>query len=84
MNIAITVTHSTNPATAHIGSYFADIRDITNGRNRQMTTRTGKATDLAEFITKFSQAAFARSTAHVSFHDETAGQAFSRESRMFE
>ena len=41
----LTVTHSTNPATAHIGPFFADLR--VNGRQ---TTRVGTAANIREFI----------------------------------
>lgn len=33
------VSISINPATAHIGRYFVDVRDVTGGRDSQMTTR---------------------------------------------
>lgn len=36
--VKITVSLSTNPDVE--GRFFVDVRDVTNGRNRQMTTRT--------------------------------------------
>lgn len=44
----VRISISTNPAVAHIGRYFIDVRDTTGGVNRQMTTRvTNKPVDLA-------------------------------------
>lgn len=36
-SVSITVSMSTNPAVS--GRYFVDVRDTTEGRDRQMTTR---------------------------------------------
>jgi hypothetical protein len=43
----LTVTLSSNPATAHIGPYFADLR--VNGRQR---TKVGKVAEINDFIRK--------------------------------
>ena len=66
----ITVSLSTNPATAHIGPFFADLRDTTNGRNHQMTTRIGTAAMLAEFISNVHKACHEHSV-ELSFQDDT-------------
>jgi len=51
------VSISTNPTTAHIGRYFIDVRDVTDGANRRMTT---KVTDNpAAFITELTMAGLA-------------------------
>lgn len=42
----LTVSLSTNPATAHIGPFFADLR--INGR--QITTRVGTAKMIGDFV----------------------------------
>ena len=54
-----TISISTNPATAHIGRYFIDVRDTTrptqDPAGRQMTTRV--TADPAEFLAELSAAA---------------------------
>lgn len=47
------VSISTNPQVA--GRYFIDVRDTTNGANRQMTTQVTDAP--ADFIAKLTAAA---------------------------
>jgi hypothetical protein len=55
-SMTVYVSLSTNPATAHIGRYFVDIRDTTretqDPRGRQMTTRvTDNPRELIERLT---------------------------------
>lgn len=70
MNIIVSV--STNPATAHIGRYFLDIRDTSretqDPRGRQMTTRV--TNDPAGFI-RDATAEGLRQGVLVTFEDET-------------
>lgn len=52
------------------GRYFVDVRDVTDGRNRQMTTRV---TDTpAEFVTELTMAGLAAGVM-VELVDETGG-----------
>jgi hypothetical protein len=78
-SIKITVSLSTNPATAHIGPFFADIRDTTGGRNRQMTTRVGTASYLKGFI-KDAEVAAKRAGVSLTVEDSTHGKRFTAES----
>lgn len=73
--VKITITLSTDSRTAHIGPFFADMRDTTNGANRQMTTRVGTAAILADFINKAHSAASAADVT-LSVSDETYRQEF--------
>lgn len=51
------VSISSNPATAHIGRYFVDVRDTTGGHNRQMTTRVTNTP--AAFVAELTAAGLA-------------------------
>lgn len=64
---------STNPATAHIGRYFIDVRDTTGGRNRQLTTRVADPAGVADFLSDLAGAA---KTQHVDLVkiDQTGGE----------
>lgn len=70
MNIIVSV--STNPATAHIGRYFLDIRDTSretqDPKGRQMTTRV--TNDPADFIRRATAEGLAQGVL-VTFEDET-------------
>jgi hypothetical protein len=70
--MVIYVSVSTNPATAHIGRYFLDIRDQTrptqDPRGRQMTTRV--TNDPLGFIRDATAAGLAQGVM-VTFEDET-------------
>jgi len=70
--MVIYVSISTNPATAHIGRYFLDIRDTSrptqDPRGRQMTTRV--TNDPAQFI-RDATAEGIRQGVMVTFEDET-------------
>jgi hypothetical protein len=71
-SMVIYVSVSTNPATAHIGRYFLDIRDTSrptqDSRGRQMTTRV--TNDPADFIRKATAEGLAQGVM-VTFEDET-------------
>lgn len=60
------VSVSTNPNVA--GRYFVDVRDVTNGANRQITTRT--TDEPAKFITELTTAALANNV-FVEMVDQT-------------
>jgi hypothetical protein len=70
--MVIYVSVSTNPATAHIGRYFLDIRDTSretqDPRGRQMTTRV--TNDPVKFIRE-ATAEGIRQGVLVTFEDET-------------
>lgn len=70
--MTIYVSLSTNPATAHIGRFFLDIRDTTHAadgeRGRQMTTRV--TDDPAAFIRTVTAEGLAQGVL-VTFKDET-------------
>jgi hypothetical protein len=70
--MVIYVSLSTNPATAHIGRYFLDIRDTSretqDPKGRQMTTRV--TNDPAEFIRAATAEGLAQGV-FVTFEDET-------------
>jgi hypothetical protein len=70
MNIIVSV--STNPATAHIGRYFLDIRDTSretqDPKGRQMTTKV--TDDPAAFIRAATAEGLAQGVL-VTFEDET-------------
>lgn len=51
------VSISTDPRVAHIGRYFVDVRDVTDGANRQMTTKV--TNDPAAFVTELTTAGLA-------------------------
>lgn len=71
-SMTIYVSISTNPATAHIGRYFLDIRDTSretqDPRGRQMTTRV--TNDPADFIRRATAEGLAQGVL-VTFEDET-------------
>lgn len=71
-SMVIYVSISTNPATAHIGRYFLDIRDTTretqDPRGRQLTTRV--TNDPADFIRRATAEGLAQGVL-VTFEDET-------------
>lgn len=71
----IIVSLSTNPATAHIGPFFADFRNTSDGRNRQVTTRVGTAAMLAEFINK-AHKAMSGAGIPLTVQDDTLNQDF--------
>jgi hypothetical protein len=48
------VSVSSNPAMSHIGRYFVDVRDTTNGADRQMTYRY--TDNPAGFVTELTTA----------------------------
>ena len=54
-SIGITVHFSTNPDVA--GRYFLDMRDTSNGQNRQMTTRTADRDEIVKFVADASSEA---------------------------
>lgn len=64
----VTASISTNPTFSE--RYFVDVRDVTNGRNRQMTTRHLDAQDIPNFLTKIYEAAD-KNGVEVEFIDET-------------
>lgn len=70
--MVIYVSLSTNPATAHIGRYFLDIRDTSretqDPRGRQMTTRV--TNDPLAFIREATAEGLAQGVM-VEFEDET-------------
>lgn len=70
--MVIYVSVSTNPATAHIGRYFLDVRDTSrptqDPRGRQMTTRV--TNDPADFIRRATAEGLAQGVM-VTFEDET-------------
>lgn len=72
-SMVIYVSLSTNPATAHIGRYFLDIRDTTvetqDPRGRQMTTRV---TDEPLAFIREATAEGLKQGVMVTFEDETA------------
>lgn len=53
--MSVTISTSTNPQVA--GRYFVDVRDTTNGRNRQVTTRTRDKDEVIEFLAAIEDAA---------------------------
>ena len=69
--VKITISFSTNPAVP--GPFFADARDTTNGTNRQMTTRTGSAATLRDFINDAATAA-QRAGVALTVEDDTSGE----------
>lgn len=66
--VKISVGLSTNPAVA--GRYFLDVRDTTNGANRQLTTRTLDQLDAESFLADF-QAAADKASVAVTVEDST-------------
>lgn len=69
-----TISISTNPATAHIGRYFIDVRDTSrqtqDPAGRQMTTRV--VADPAEFLGELGAAAKTHGV-ELTVKDETGG-----------
>lgn len=56
--VEVRVSVSTDPRVAHIGRYFVDVRDVTNGANRQLTTRV--TNDPTGFVAELTTAALAQ------------------------
>lgn len=71
--VELRVSVSTNPQVSHIGRYFMDLRDTTNGRNRQMTTRIGDADGVAGFLSNVKASAAANGV-KVTFVDNTCNE----------
>lgn len=66
--VKITASISTNPTFSE--RYFLDMRDVTNGRNRQLTTRHLDADGAGNFLVKATAAAQANGV-ELTFVDET-------------
>lgn len=67
-SVKITVHLSTNPQVA--GRYFLDMRDTSNGRNRQMATRTVDHDEVVKFIAEVCKYASPNNVS-VEIRDET-------------